>query len=538
MDGGGLHGAQVLVLLLLLLVAVFAVLAQRMRLPYPIVLVIAGLGVSLVPHVPRVRLEPEVVFLVFLPPLLYAAAWQTSWREFRMRLVSIVMLAVGLVAFTVIGIALFSDHFVEALDFKSGFLLGAVLSTTDAIAAAAIASRVGLPKGIVELLEGESLLNDATGLLALEFGLRMLETGEVPTLGSGLLRMSWLLFGGLAMGMLIGVVVAWMERWVDDGPVEMVISLVVPYTAYLAGEEVRASGVLAVVACGLYLSRRSVRFFSPATRIQVSNGWKTLDFVLNGLVFLLIGLQLPYVLGEIRGMGLPTLVKYGVGFSAVLIVLRLLWMYPASEVAYQIRCRVLGQKLERWRARDTFVIGWTGMRGVISLAAALSLPETLGDGRPFAQRNLIVFLTFVVILVTLVGQGLTLPWVIRRLGLASDGESRLEEMEARRAMLQDALHYLAREAKGSKAHEKHIVDDVAHAYRHRLRAVERVISSGATQQSLPNDAAPATDVVTGAVRVQRDTAVRLRDEGRIGDGVLDRLLEELDLTEAREQARV
>ena len=538
MGGSGLHGAQVLVLVLLMLVAVFAVAAQRVKLPYPIVLVIAGLGLSLVPHVPRVRLEPDVVFLVFLPPLLYAAAWQTSWREFRLRLVSIVMLAVGLVAFTVFGIALFSDHFVTALDFKSGFVLGAVLSTTDAIAAAAIASRVGLPQAIVELLEGESLLNDATGLLALEFGLRMLETGEVPTLGAGLLRMGWLVVGGLGTGVVIGVVVAWWERWVDDGPVEMVISLVVPYAAYLAGEEVRASGVLAVVACGLYLSRRSVRFFSPATRIQVSNGWKTLDFVLNGVVFLMIGLQLPYVLGDIRGMGLPTLVKYGVGFSAVLIVLRLLWMYPASEVAYQIRRRVLGQKLERWRARDTFVIGWTGMRGVVSLAAALSLPETLGDGRPFAQRNLIVFLTFVVILVTLVGQGLTLPWVIRRLGLANGGESRMEEMEARRTMLEDALRYLEREAQGSDARARHVVEDVAHAYKHRLRAVQRVITSGASVRSLPRDAEPATDVVTGAVRVQRDTAVRLRDEGRIGDGVLDRLLEELDLTEAREQARV
>ena len=532
-NGAGMHGVQVVGLVLLLLVAVFAVLAQRLRTPYPIVLVVAGLGLSLVPGLPRVRMEPEVVFLVFLPPLLYAAAWQTSWREFRRNLLSIVMLAMGLVIFTVVGVALFSEHFVTALDWKSGLVLGAVLSTTDAIAAAAIASRVGLPRRVVELLEGESLLNDATGLLALEFGLGILQTGAMPTVGAGLGRLLWLTGAGLGVGLGIGVVVAWCERWVDDGPVEMVISLVVPYGAYLAGEEARASGVLAVVACGLYMSRRSVRFFSPATRLQVSNGWRSLDFVLNGLVFLLIGLQLPYVMGSLRGYGLGTLVKYGLGFSGVLIALRLLWMYPAARVAYAIRRRVLGQEVKRPGAREVFVVGWTGMRGVVSLAAALSLPETLSGGRPFVQRSLIVFLTFAVILVTLVGQGLTLPWVIRRLGLAGK-ESRAEEMEARRVMLEEAIRYLEGEGAG-EGEQRHIAEDVAHAYRHRLRAVERGLAAGgvAGEDGEPS----AGEVLTEAVRVQRRAAVRLRDEGRIGDGELGRLLEELDLTETREAAR-
>ncbi len=538
MNGGaGIHGIEAVLLVLLVLVAAFAVLAQRLKTPYPIVLVIAGLLLSFVPHVPRVPLNPELVFLIFLPPLLYASAWQTSWREFRFNLVTIVMLAVGLVAFTVMGIALFSDHFVTALDFKSGFVLGAVVATTDAIAAAAIAKKVGLPARIVEILEGESLLNDATGLLALEFGIRMLQTGETPTVTGGLLRLLWLSGGGIGVGLLLGVVVAWLERWVDDGPVEMVISLVVPYAAYLAGEQAHASGVLAVVACGLYLSRRSAGFFSPGTRLQVNSGWQTLDFVLNGLVFLLIGLQLPYVLAEIHGYSLATLLKYGAAFSGVLILLRLAWVFPATRVTFLLRRHVLHQQIEVPGARQVFVVGWTGMRGVVALAAALSLPETLSGGRPFTQRSLILFLTFAVILVTLVLQGLTLPALVRALGL-NGGADRAEEMAARGAVLEEAIHYLREQGSGGGKELTHAVRDLLHRYQHRLRAVrEGVLTTGTTTEGEGAETyRRMRSLAQGAVQVQRRTAVRLRDEGKIGDGVLSRLLNELDLTEARQQA--
>lgn len=534
-EGGGIHGIQVVLLLLLVLVVGFAVLAQRLKTPYPIVLVIAGLLLGFVPHVPHVPLNPDLVFLVFLPPLLYASAWQTSWREFQHNLLSIVMLAVGLVAFTVIAVALFSDHFVSALDFKSGFVLGAVVATTDAIAAAAIAKKVGLPARIVEILEGESLLNDATGLLALEFGIQMLQTGQTPTVAGGLLRLLWLTGGGIGVGLLIGVVIAWLERWVDDGPVEMVISLVVPYAAYLAGEQAHASGVLAVVACGLYLSRKSTNFFSPETRLQVSSGWQTLDFVLNGLVFLLIGLQLPYVLASIHQYSLLTLLKYGAGFSAVLILLRLVWMYPASRVAFFLRRHVLHQDVAWPGTRQIFVVGWTGMRGVVSLAAALSLPETLSDGRPFAQRSLILFLTFSVILVTLVLQGLTLPTLIRWLGLAAP-ESRDEEMRARQKLLRATIQFLEAGQSRSEPPRSHAYADMLHAYRHQLTAVERRLDAEGDVHET-GGLTDAFDLVTETAQVQRREAVRLRDEGQISDGVLNRLLGELDLTETRQSSR-
>ena len=531
----GVHGLQMVFLLLLVLVAGFAVMAERVRLPYPIVLVVAGLLISFVPHMPRVPLSPELVFVIFLPPLLYFSAWNTSWREFQNNLISITMLAVGLVAFTVIGVALVSDHFISALDFKSGFVLGAVVATTDAIAAASIAARIGLPARVVEILEGESLLNDATGLLALEFGVRMLQTGETPTVGGGLLRLLWLMAGGIAVGLVVGWVVAIFERWIDDGPVEMVISVVVPYAAYLAGEELRVSGVLAVVACGLYLGRKSSALFSPEVRIQVTNGWDSLNFILNGLVFLLIGLQLPYVLAGIKGYGRWTLIEYGAVFSGVLIVLRLLWMFPAARVANLLRRVVPGVDVEPMPGpKSVFVIGWTGMRGVIALAAAFSLPEMLSGDRPFSQRNLIIFLTFAVILVTLVVQGLSLPWLIRRLGLGRM-ESREEEMKARRLVLEAAISHLEMQRNGGSEELAHGFADLLHRYRHRLDAVTYGLSADNAEETGAKNFRRVRELSRETAQVERRTAVRLRDDGQIGDGVLKQLLKELDLTEARQK---
>lgn len=532
---GGVHGVQMVFLLLLVLVAGFAVMAERVKLPYPIVLVVAGLGISFVPHMPQIPLNPQLVFVVFLPPLLYFSAWNTSWREFQNNLIAITMLALGLVAFTVIGVALVSDHFITALDFKSGFVLGAVVATTDAIAAASIAARIGLPTRVVEILEGESLLNDATGLLALEFGVQMLETGETPTVGAGLLRLLWLMAGGLGVGLAVGWVIAQIWRWIDDGPVEMLLSVVVPYVAYLAGEELRASGVLAVVACGLYMGRRSAEFSSPESRIQVTNGWESLNFMLNGLVFLLIGLQLPYVLAGIRGYSRWTLVEYGAVFSGVLIALRMVWMFPAARLANWLRRVIPGVQEEPMPgAKSVFVIGWTGMRGVIALAAAFSLPEVLSGGRPFTQRNLILFLTFAVILVTLVVQGLSLPWLIRRLGLARP-ESREEEMEARRTVLETAIDYL--EAKQIEGGEMlaHGFEDLLHRYRHRLDAVKSVLAAEEAEETHAKTYLRVRDLAREALQVERRTAVQLRDDGKIGDVVMHRLMKELDLTEVRQK---
>ncbi|WP_263383954.1 Na+/H+ antiporter [Granulicella arctica] len=529
----GVHAAQTVFLLLLVMVAVFAIVARRLNVSYPIVLVVAGLLISFVPHVPRIPLNPDLVFLIFLPPLLYSSAWVTSWREFRENLVSITMLAVGLVAFTVWGVAEFADRFITLLDWKSGFVLGAVVATTDAIAATSIARSLGLPRRIVDILEGESLVNDATGLLALEFGLRMVVQGNTPTAGEALARLLYLIVAGIGIGLAIGVIMAWCERFIDDGPIEIVLSLIVPYLAYLAGEEAHASGVLAVVACGLYMSRKSVTIFSPTVRTQVYGVWGALTFILNGVVFVLIGLQLPYVLAGIRDLSRTTLLEYGAIFSIILIALRLLWIFPAAQIAYLIRTRILGKTEQRPGARSVFVVGWTGMRGVIALAAAISLPETLASGAPFAARNLIVFLTFSVILVTLVLQGLTLPPLIRALGLSGASGTNAEECDARRTMLEEALDYLDTERAMDGGNFAHVYDDLTHRYRHRLAAV-----GGTDGVNDEHEHSPATynrlrAIAQGAVQAERRAMIRLRDEGHLSDEALRSMERELDLQEIR-----
>jgi Na+/H+ antiporter len=440
-------------------------------------------------------------------------------------------LAFGLVGFTVLGVAWAAHWTFKGFDWRLGFVLGAVVATTDAIAATSIAKRVGLPQRIVDILEGESLLNDATGLLALEFGIAMVVEGATPTVASGLLRITYLTGIGLVVGLILGLIVEWFEHRIDDGPIEIVVSILTPYSAYLAAETMHASGVLAVVACGLYLSRQSSQFFSPSVRMQAVGVWDSLTFVLNGLVFMLIGLQLPYVLAGLPEYKLRTLVLYGALFSALLIVLRLMWMYPGAYFATFIRRWVLHQDVTMPGARQIFVVGWTGMRGVVALAAAIALPETLADGSAFPQRNLIVFLTFSVILVTLVLQGLTLPPLIRALGLGGAGGENTEEDEARRIITSAALAQLE-EARGHDLPEFGMVyEDIGRRYTRRL--------ANLSKESSENDemSAKASEryrtVLKELLRVERKTAVRLRNDGRINDEVLRKIEHELDLSETR-----
>ena len=534
-SGESLHAVEIVILLLLVIVAGFAVLARRLDVPYPIVLVLAGLAISFVPHIPRVPLDPNIVFVVFLPPLLYASAWAMSWREFRRNVVVIGLLAVGLVGFTVWGVAEFSDRFITALYWKAGFLLGAVVSTTDAIAATSIARSVGLPRRIVDILEGESLMNDATGLLALEIGVGLIVSGRTPTVGSGLIRLLYLVVGGLGIGLLIGILVSWIERFIDDGPVELVVSVVVPYAAYLAGEEIRASGVLAVVACGLYMSRQSATFFSPAVRIQVVGAWNALTFVLNGIVFVMIGLQLPYVMAAIHGQyGLMTLLEYGVIFSVVLIVLRMIWVYPATKLATLMTRKKNRLEEKPLQSREVFVIGWTGMRGVLALAAAISVPEMLANGQPFGPRNLIVFLAFCVILVTLVLQGLTLPSLIRVLGLAGEMGMESEERYARTVALKEAVEFLKEKRRDCGDDLAHAYDDLIDRYEHRLADLEEDVTQHDGQSK--RTYRQVLELAEGAVRAERRAIIRLRAQGLISDDVLRTVEREMDLEETRYQA--
>jgi CPA1 family monovalent cation:H+ antiporter len=531
MEGNGLQSLELVLLLLLIFVVLFATLARKLHTPYPIVLLIAGLLLSFVPGIPKISLNPDVIFLVVLPPLLYFGAWQISWREFKFNLVSICLLAFGLVGFTVAGVAVTAKWVFAGFDWRLGFVLGAVVATTDTIAAMSIAKRVGLPQNISDVLEGESILNDATGLLALEFGVALVVTGMKPTLGGGILRLSYLTLAAVVLGLAIAVIAELIHKRVDDGPIEITLSILVPYVVYLAALAIHASGVLAVVTAGLYLSRHSSHFFSPSVRIQAWAVWDSLTFMLNGLVFVLIGLQLPFVLAAIQGYSFRQLLQYGAVFSAILILLRLIWMFPGAYLGNTIRRRLLHQDLKMPSPQGIFVAGWTGMRGVIALAAALSLPETLEGGAPFPQRNLIIFLTFCVILATLVLQGLSLPPLIRALGLAGAVGRNDEEKGARQAMIEEALAHLERARHEDGEEFAGVYAKIEKQYKQRL---SNLIGKDDDGVAVNRDAyARYLDLTRSLLAAERETALKLRGAGRINDEVLRKIEHELDLTETR-----
>ena len=519
-------------LILLLFVVVFAIVARKLETPYPIVLVIAGLILSLIPGTPRVQLNPKLIFTVVLPPLLYAAAWLTSWREFRHNLVSIISVACGLVGFTIIGIAFASQWLFPGFDWRIGVMLGAVVAPTDAVAATAIASQIGLPRRIVDLLEGESLVNDATGLLALEFGIAMVYEGATPTVGASVLRFAYLVAAGLGSGAIVAFAVAWVERWIDDGPIEIAISLMIPYAAYLGAEAIDASGVLAVVACGLILSRKSAEIFSPAVRLQVYSVWAAVIFILNGVVFVLIGLQLPGVVHGITDVSLLRLMAYGAACSVLVFLLRMAWLFPGARLSYFIRRRILHQTETRPNARELLVFGWSGMRGVVTLAAAISLPTFLSNGADFPQRNLVVFLAFSVVISTLVFQGLTLAPLIRALGLSGAAGPDCEERDARRIAVEAALTHLEEARKHDRSEYAGVYDDLAQHYRDQLNAI--FCAPGDPAAATPPHYRKHRTLSHELLGVQRRTLLQLRRQGRINDQVLRNLERDLDLQQARD----
>jgi monovalent cation/hydrogen antiporter len=534
--GGNVQLVQLVFLLLLLFVVAFGALAKRLQIPYPIVMVIGGALLGFIPAIPRITLNPDIIFFVILPPLLYSAAWLTSWRDFSYHLVSILLLAFGLVAFTVFGIAWAAQLLFTGFNWRLGFVLGAVVAPTDALAATSIAKRIGLPKRIVDILEGESLVNDASGLLALEFGLAMVLHNQTPTISSGLLRLLYLTLAGLAIGLIVGWITYVVERRIDHGPIEIAISILVPYIAYFAADEIHASGVLAVVACGLYLSRRSSEFFSPGVRIQAWAVWDALTFILNGVVFVMIGLQLPYVREAIHGHTLRSLFLYAALFSGLVIALRMIWMYPGAWIAHYIRADLLHQNEPMPPPKGILVVGWTGMRGVVALAAAIALPQTLADGAPFPQRNLIIFLAFSVIFVTLVLQGLTLPALVRFLHVSDVASSNAEEEDARREIIQAALDYLekSRQTDEEQWPEQFsaIYEDIARHYRERMNVL------AGTEEEHDDGLGKGhherfTRLSRELLRIERQTAVKLRNQGRINDETLRQLEYELDLREVR-----
>lgn len=517
-------GAAALLLQLLLVVVVFAVVARKVRVPYPIVMVVAGAVIGLIPGLPEIALQPDVIFTVFLPLLLYHAAWHTSWPSLQRNAWSIFVLAVGLVVFTVFGIAATAPAFLPGFHWSSGFILGAVVAPTDAIAATAIARRLKMRKQIVDIIEGESLVNDATGLLALQLGLAMLLDGRAPTVSESVFRFFYVTVIGVGIGLVVGWLGHRVERWIDDPPIVVATTVLVPFVAYFAAEEVKASGVLAVVACGLLHSRRADESRPARVRLESGVVWNTLNFILNGVVFVLIGLQLRPVLRDIGNVRPAALALYALIFGLLLIALRVAWVFPAMFAGPFLAKRLFRKSEPPLAPRAVFLIGWAGMRGVIALAAAMALPDSV------TQKPMIIFLSFGAIFISVVVKGMTMPGLIRRLGLSGTEEPEHEETEARRVVLEEVLKELdALHAQG-RVFDDHY-DHLRQRYAVRLAALNH--DGGDEHGTALDHQERYTAALRELLRAQRKAAVKLRNEHRLSDEVLRSMLAELDLAETR-----
>ncbi len=517
------------ILCLLAAVCVLFALAHRIAVPYPILLVLSGLGLSLVPGLPHVVLEPELVFALFLPPLLTAAAWNTNWRDFKANLGPISLLAVGLVFATTVAVAAAVRAVVPDLPWAVALVLGAIVSPPDAVAVAATARSLGIPRRVATILEGESLVNDASGLVAYRFAVAAVVTGSFSPVDA-VAQFLLLAGGGIAVGLAMGRLVAFLHRQIEQTHVEIALTLLSPFGAYLLAEQFHLSGVLAAVTFGLYHRRVSAQIMSPASRLQAVAVWHMVVFVLNGLAFLLIGLQLPTILEGLTEYAPTTLALYAAVASGAAILVRLVWVYLCAYLPRLFNAGLRRSDPVSWR--PLFIVGWAGMRGVVSLAAALAVPTLTATGTPFPQRDLVLFLSFSVILVTLVLQGLSLPPLIRFLGLGDDGLARREEHSARRHAAEAALACIdgLMCERPAECAATPLIAVMRERYTNQLRTYdEQAVAAGNT--CLSDQPAVETELQLRILTAARQRVLELRAEGLIDDEALLMIERDLDIEE-------
>jgi Na+/H+ antiporter len=521
--------AEVILFALFIAVALLNAVANRLSIPYPIVLVLGGLVLALIPGVPEVELDPDLVLVIFLPPLLYSAAFFSDLRSLRDHARPLSLTAIGLVLFTTSGVAVLA-HEVIGMPWAVAFALGAIVSPTDPIAATSIMRRVGAPRQIVNVVEGESLFNDAAALVSYRVAVAAAVGGSFSLLDASL-EFVGAAVGGVALGLGVAYVIGEIRRRLDDPQTEITISLFTGYAAFIPAEELHLSGVLAAVTAGLYLGWRAPELISPQTRLQAFGTWEVLTFLLNAVLFVLIGLQLPVVLDALEGRPALEPVAYAAMVAAAVILIRYVWLFT---VPYLIRAidRRPEQRLRRSSPRERIVYGWSGMRGGVSLAAALALPLETDAGAPFPERDLILFITFAVILVTVVGQGLTLPALIRRLGVTEEGdEEAQEEARARIATSKAAIERLD-ELELEDWTRNETIDRVRGLYEFRKRRFAaqagKIDEDGIEDRSMTYQR--LMHIVFGA---QRQALHHLRREGEVSAEVTRRIERELDLEESR-----
>lgn len=500
--------------------------ARRLRIADPILLMLGGIALSQMPDLPSIELAPDVVFLLFLPPILFAAAYFTPIRDFKANLRPILLLAVGLVLFTTVTVAFVAQQ-LTGMPIAAAIALGAIVAPPDAVAATAVFRRLGVSRRIVTILEGESLLNDASALIAYRAAVAASGVGATAvafSLGEASIDFVVVAVGGLAVGAIVGALVTRTLSRTADPTIEVIVSLLAPVTAYLAAEELGLSGVLATVVAGLITGQRAARVLSPDARLMGFGVWQTVIWLINALVFMLIGLQFPAILEAVLAEYRPgQLAAMGLAVSATVIVARIVWVYPASYLP-----RLLSARL---RARDpypspraVFIVAWAGMRGVVSLAAAFALPAG------FPARDLILFLTFCVITATLVGQGLTLPWLIRHLGVLAPAGQDGEEVHARLAAVEAALQRLEELRHDYPGHLP-LIDQLGEELEHEAGHV--LPSPGAGPDDAEQELLDHRAIRSALLVAQREAVIGLRDAGVINDETLRAIERDLDLEALR-----
>jgi Na+/H+ antiporter len=522
---------------LILLSAAFLLimLAKKLKIAYPLFLVIAGLVISYIPGIPTVEVDPDLIFLIFLPPLLYEAAWYTSWNDFWKWKRPISLLAFGLVIFTSTIVAFVSSAVIPGFTLSMGFLLGGIISPPDAIAATSVLKFVKIPKRISTILEGESLVNDASSLIVFRFALAAVLTGHFSA-NEAAVDFFVVTLMGVVIGLAVAHVAYLIHRFLPTtANIDAAFTLIAPYFMYLAAEQFHYSGVMAVVSGGLFLSYRSHEVFTDGqSRLQTVNVWSTLIVILNGLVFILIGLELPVIVKGLDGYSLAEAWRYGLLISVVIIAIRMMWIYPAAFIP-----RWLFKSITRAEAhpgwKGPFIIGWAGMRGVVSLAAALSLPMVTAGGAAFPHRNLIIFITFVVILVTLVFQGLTLPFVVKALKMREIDPvvpPDQEELGIRLRLMRQSIKLL--DEKYPKELEK---NDLLRGLKSELQS--NIAISGKRLESLDCDESQLYQVKTfnkvlkELYHLQRQELYHIRKEKAFSDEAIRKQEMQTDLAEIR-----
>lgn len=513
---------------LLAVSVLLALLARRLQIPYAVMLVVGGMVLAFVPGLPSVQIDPQLTLALFLPPLLAYSAFFTSWRDFRFNLRPILLLSVGLVLVTTLAVGVVVRWLIPEIPWAVAFALGAIISPPDAIAAAAILQRVKIPKRIVTVLEGESLVNDATGLVLYKLAVAATLTASFSlTEAAGTFVLTAL--GGIAVGLAIGALSVVILRRIHDILIELTLTLIFPFVGFLLGERLHVSGVLAVVTAGLILGWYSPEIFTARSRMQARAAWDALVFLLNSLVFILIGLQLKTILAGLAAYSTLQLLWWSVAVALTAIIVRFLWVFPAAYLPRRLSARIRAHDpMPPWQ--QLTIIAWTGMRGVVSLAAAMALPLTTADGAPFPGRDLVIFLSFTVIFATLVLQGPTLEFIICRLGVGATSDAEQEEHLARLKMTHAAVQALeqvpGRDAPGDPA-----LGLLRGDYERRLEALRAGAPDGGNAAIHGDGQVRA--LRRAALAAERRRLIKLRREREIGDEVLHRLQNELDLEELR-----